>query len=303
MTSRSSYISSPLFMSKPSSSRSSPPSNLPRASFFIKGDPHPKVQSSSDSSPKFSSDQNVFNVNTGNESLQFHRDSLRDSLQELKQYSHTYLINLDAEHTALLTSIGEVLRILYGTKVLYDLVLSDIRSYFADVTNIKPGTVASFFVGCFNDSTFTGPVGCSPKCVASLQPTEGTPGYYNCEDLVLIYSNSTFNSLNDKHSTHAYIHIEDVSFQGFIPSNIKQLRDAGVEKVSLAYTNPDGSYREITSPLSLDKVPMSAISPSTVDSSDTTPPPSSSGGVAIAIILIILIILLIYFVYQKYYTS
>lgn len=296
MSSHNSNISSHHFM-KNAITNNSPPSSRPSSSsgFFIKGSP----TTPSNNIVRIPPTPNHIETNTINSSLQFHRDSIRDSLQKLKLHSNTYLVELDQENTLLLGSIQEILRSLYGTKVLYDLVLSDIREYFSDVVNIKPGTVASFFVGCFNDTTFTGPIGCSPKCVASLPPTEGTPGYYNCEDLVLIYSNSSFNSFNDKISSHAYIHIEDPSFTGFTESNIKQLRDTGIDRVSLAYTNPDGSYREVTSPLPLDKAPL--ITSKSVVESSSTPPTSSGAGWVILIILIVLLIVGLIFAYQKYY--
>jgi len=257
-------------------------------SFFIKGD--------DDTFSKTNSQQDVFIINNESGSFQLHRQTLRETLLELKTYSYTSIRELSPIHTESFKSIVEALRLLYGSQALYDLILGDIKEIFADVKDVRPGTVAAFFIGCSSDDKFPGPMGCSPKCAASLPPTDGTPGYTNCDDLVLIYSNGLFSSLNEKRSTHSYIYISDQSFTGFSQENINQLKDAGIEQVSLIYGNNDGSYKEVTSPISIDNLP-STTTQTTPSGNDNTNPTGT--GIIFGIIIFIIIILLIVVLYRN----
>ena len=299
-------ISSPLFMIPPTPTNNNSLSTNPSSnnqSYFIKGD------DVTDSYQHVGGDDDVFIINGPSESFQLHRNTLKEALEELKTQANVPLRQLNSQYTESFRSIVEALRLLYGSQAVYDLILTDIRNVFSDIKDVRPGTVAAFFIGCFNDDKFPGPMGCSPKCAASLPPTEGTPGYNNCEDLVLIYSDGLFSSLNEKQSTHAYIYIGDPNFQGFSIENIRQLRDAGVENATLIFGNEDGSYREVTSSLPIDKLPiLSETSQNNLTpSADNTPSSSSSDessntntGLIFAIIIIIIIILLLALLYKTY---
>lgn len=305
-----SNINSPIFMLDPllTSSSSSPYND---DTFFVKGDLNTFIPSEAFSElgnnnvgPVNNDDLIIINNDT--ESFQLHRDTLRSSLQELKRDAHTPIARLNPQQTENFRSVSEALRLLYASQALYDIVLVDIRNIFGDVTNVKPGTVAAFFVGCFTDDKFPGPMGCSPKCASSLRPTEGTPGYDNCEDLVLIYSDGHFSSLNNKQSKHAYIYVGDDNFKGFSQMNIDQLKAAGIEKSSLIFGNADGSYREVTSALPVDNLPKSPVvtnppagnSSSNVNPSDTNQNNVNS-AVVFGIIIFIIIVLLLVVLYQN----
>lgn len=266
-------------------------------SYLIKGDeiPNPKQ----DSYEHIGGDDDIFLINGPSESFQLHRKTLKDALLELKNYSHQPLRNLDSRNTESFRSIVEALRLLYGSQALYDIILSDIRSIFGDIKDIKPGTVAAFFIGCFNDDKFPGPMGCSPKCAASLPPTEGTPGYANCDDLVLIY-NGLFSSLNEKRSSHAYIYIETKDFTNFTPENINQLKDAAISHATLIFGNEDGSYSEVTSSLPVDQLPVSITpSPQVTTSSSTTTSSSANLIFFILLVAVIVISLVVLFKYRN----
>lgn len=294
-----SNINSEFFMADPVpvlSTQSNTASYNTEVSFLIKGD-------TSDSSNMSSyehqgGNDDIFIVNGEGGSFQLHRKTLKETLEELKKYSSVHIKNLSPEHTESFTNVIESLRLLYGSQALYDIILADIRTVFSDVKNVIPGTVAAFFIGCFNDDKFVGPLGCSPKCAASLPPTENTPGYSNCDDLVLIYIEDSFSSLNDKRSPHAYIHITSSQFSGFTKDNIAQLSDSGIENASLVYGNDDGTYSEITTPIPINQLPQKV-------SASSTPPPSSSSststaGIVFAIVIIIIIILLFVVLYTSY---
>ena len=301
-----SNINSPLFMTDPVPVRrdgNHAASNNNDQSFFVKGGE--QNNNNNDTYEHVGGEEDVFIINSQGGSFQLHRNTLKETLTDLKSQANVSVRHLNPEHTESFRSVVETLRLLYGSQALYDLVLTDIRSVFADVKDIKPGTVAAFFIGCFNDDKFPGPMGCSPKCAASLPPAEGTPGYTSCDDLVLIYSEGLFSSLNEKHSTHAYIYIGETNFSGFSTKNIRQLKDAGLENASLIFGNQDGSYREVTSALTLDQLPRKSGSDlnqlSTEASTTQNETNTNSGaGVVFAIIIIVIIILLLIVLYRSY---
>lgn len=263
-----------------------------------------------DSDSSVSSDDIVV-VNNEGGSFQLHRRTLRETLEELKKYSGSYIKNLAHDQTESFKSVVEALRLLHGSQALYDIVLTDIRSVFGDVKTIIPGTVAAFFIGCFNDDKFNGPLGCSPKCAASLPPTENTPGYSNCENLVLLYINGEFSSLNEKESSFAYIHVLSSQFSGFSKENIDQLSQAGIQTAAIVYGNDDGTYQEITNPVTLDQLPQRADTPiSKMQANAVTASPESSSAssssstnvaaIVFIVVIILIIILLLVILYRSY---
>jgi len=289
-----SNINSPLFMADPVPVRKGSQMNvIPSSdqSFFVKGDDSKTSQSGI--YEHVGGEEDVFIISGQGGSFQLHRKTLKETLTELKIQANVSVRHLSPEHTESFRSVVEALRLLYGSQGLYDLVLTDIRTVFADVKDVKPGTVAAFFIGCFNDDKFPGPMGCSPKCAASLPPSEGTPGYSNCDDLVLIYSEGLFSSLNEKRSAHAYIYISDSNFSGFSAENLRQLRGADIENASLIFGNQDGSYREVTSALTIEQLPSRPEgNGSATQTQDTSNPSNTAAGIAIGIILLVIIILL-----------
>ena len=226
-------------------------------------------------------------------SFQLHRQNLIDTLKELRNYADIPVRNLSSETNELFKAIVEALRLLYGSQALYDIVLKDVRDVFNGVTNIKPGTVSAFFIGCFNEDSFPGPLGCSPKCASSLPPSDGTPGYDPCEDLVLIYKDGVFSSLNEKKTDHVYIYIENNDFTGFTNENINQLREVGVANSTIIFGNPDGSYGEINGPMGIDKLPLK-MTTNQVTPKSSDPSPANISGIIVIIIAVIAIILLLF---------
>jgi hypothetical protein len=303
-----SNINSPLFMTDPVPVRNNGIQNISHnsdQSFFVKGDEI--KEDTSGTYEHVGGDDDIYIINNQGNRFKFHRNPLKDTLEELKTQLNVQVRHLSIDHTELFKTIVDALRLLYSNHTMYNLVLNDIHTAFSDVKDIKPGTVAAFFIGCFNDDKFPGPLGCSPKCASSLPPIEGTSGYQNCDDIVLIYSEGLFSSLNEKRSDHAYIYIEDVDFSGFYTENIQQLREAGIENATLIFGNQDGSYREITGTLLIDQLPCKTEDNNTVGQSiktnvqvtndnDTN---SNSAGMVFIIIIIIIIILLLIVLYRS----
>src|SRR5690606_26527168 len=68
-------------------------------------------------------EDDVFLIKGNTGSCKLHRRILRDTLEELKQYSRVRVNQLDVEREELLNSVVEAMRLLYGSPALYDLVL------------------------------------------------------------------------------------------------------------------------------------------------------------------------------------
>lgn len=289
-----STITSELFMNDPVPVRNYENPKRDESTYFTKG--YDDNETSGESFEHVGGEDDAFIIHKEGGPFRLSRKELRDTLEDLKTQSHVHVKHLNERHTAQFKTVVEAMRMLYGSQALYDIVLTDIKHVFNN-HHVKPGTVAAHFVGCFNDSNFPGPLGCSPKCASSLKPTDGTPGYSNCDDLVLIYCDGMFSALNEKRSSHAYIYISDSNFNGFTSDNIKQLCDAGIETVSLIFGNPDGSYREITGALSLDQLPRTnhVVAPC-----NTNTETSNNAGVIFAIIILAIIILLLIIIYRNY---
>lgn len=241
-------------------------------------------------------ESNVYIITTSdNKRLEFDRNSLLDTLKDLKRYSHSPIKILEVEQKDSFTKVMNAIGMLYKTGKLYELVHNDIKNIFDDVKIVIPGTIAAYFIGCSSNDNFAGPMGCNPKCAASLAPEGKDPSEYTCDDLVLMYENDrTFSSLNQKISQHTYIHIGDINFKGFTQDNIKQLTDAHISSVTLIYGKADGTYGDPVSPIAVNKLPLISDTESITNSNNNNRE-SLWWFILILIIIIIIIILLIMF--------
>lgn len=275
----------------------------PSTPFLIKGDESetPAVSTNQgDAGVSVTSDESI-TVTDSNTSYRFSRATLRENLLELKPFSDLPGTRLPPDKSETFKAILNAMRILYSTPAMYDMVLNDVRNIYSDISEIKPGTVGAFFTGCFQHDNFPGPQGCSPKCASSLPPPQGTPGYSNCDDLVLIYMDGRFNSLNEKRSEHAYVYIKDPDFKAFTTDNVRQLRDAGILRATLIFGGENDTYSQITNPTALADLPMS-LDESQVSKVEATQTSSSSSSAAtgwIIAIVLILILLLVFVLYMR----
>jgi len=250
-------------------------------------------------------DGDIFIIKSNNESFELSRNTLKEALIQLKEESNKEIQNLNGNNTESFRSIVETLHILYDIPELYNIIIKDIRNIFEDIKVIKPGTVSAFFLGCSSNDNFTGPLGCNPKCVSSLKPpkNELESSFSECNNLVLIYNTSSdsFNSINDKTSSHVYIFISDTTFTGFSKDNISQLENAQIKTVTLIYGEIDGSYKEISSPMAITDLPYKQLSNNSNNSNNLTDNPNSNNTInGITIIFIISIILLIILIIVLY---
>lgn len=234
---------------------------------------------------KVSDEEDLYIIHTSDKKFYLYRQRLLNTVRELHAYANVQITQLEEEQTKLLESTIEATRILYNSNVLKKLILDDIQEIFKDVKNPTPGSVSAFFLACFNNDNFQGPLGCNPRCAASSLGCDT----FNCADTILVYSNRQFNALNDKQTSHAYIYIESDKFTAFQHKDVEQLKDAHISSVTLIYGNKNGTYREITYKMSLDQLPTS---------NNTT---TASSGTIVLIIIIMFIILALVFLYGNGY--
>jgi len=241
---------------------------------------------------------NIYIIKTlDNRRLEFDRNSFLDTLKNLKKYSHTPLKILDDEQKDSFGKIMSAIEMLYKTGKLYELIHNDIQTIFDDVKIVIPGTIAAYFIGCSSNDNFSGPMGCNPKCAASLAPGGKDPTEYTCNDLVLMYEDDkTFSSLNRKISQHAYLYIGDVNFKGFTEDDIKQLTDANILSATLIYGKADGTYGDIISSIPINKLPL-------VSQTQTTTTTSNDDAAWILFIVIISIIIILLIILGLSYTK
>lgn len=258
------------------------------SSFFIKDSEDSGDESTTEESvtyEKISEDKDIYLIRTDNKSYKLHRKKLIKSLKLLHHSAYTLISDLDTNMMDRFNSTIESTRILYNSKALKDLILNDIREIFHNVKKPVPGTVGAFFVGCFNDDLFTGPLGCNPRC-ASMRCDAG----FECSDTVLTFSNDIFSNMNNKHTTNAYIYIKNSNFRSFSLYHLELLKDAGIKSMILIYSNKDGSYREVTNKIYLDTL----LKPHDVNTFEIT-------GIIIFVIILILILFVLIYLYHFNY--
>lgn len=263
-------------------------------SFFVKGKNDITYQ-------REGGKDDVFNIKTEDGNYRLSRKDLKDTLENLKTQSNIPVKQLSASHKETFDNILEALKFLYASPELYEMILEDIKNIFRDVKKIIPGTVAAFFVGCSSDEKFPGPIGCDPRCAASLPPGESIPGYSNCDDLVLAYINGTFSALNNKKSHHAYIYIGDVNFTGFPSDHIEQLKKEQIKNATLifAHADSDKSYKEVSKVTDIDKLPIKEETSHKLGQTEDNNNSDNGGGAAVIIIVVVLVIILLLILYQS----
>lgn len=238
---------------------------------------------------------NIYIVKTSdNKRIEFDRNGFYGMIKELKKYSHTPITILENSQKEDFSKVMSAIGMLYKTGKLYELIHNDIESVFDDVKKVIPGTIAAYFIGCSSNDNFAGPMGCNPKCAASLVPGGKDPNEYGCDDLVLMYEDDgTFSSLNRKISQHTYIYIGNTNFKGFTETNIKELNDANISSATLVYGKDDGKYGEPINAMSINQLPL-------ISQTETTTSDDNGAWILFTIIIVIIIILLLIMLYQLY---
>lgn len=187
----------------------------------------------------------------------FDKKSFKKNAKELKKSAHLSIRDLGIEQMDSLKFIIETLKYLAQDPEKYDLAVSTLEEIFHAEVNPQPGTLAGFFSGCFFNKKFSGPGECNPQCLESIKEGQGQIPLDECEDTVLIYKDGTFSTLHESDNrAHVYIYLPNHSFQYFKTEDIETLKQSGVKRVTLIFSNEDGSLKETTSIRDVESLPL-----------------------------------------------
>jgi hypothetical protein len=174
-------------------------------------------------------------VSNGEDYFKLNKSLMLEKIKSLKDFSNQKILDLPPEKKKVFEEVVSVLRILYNVPSIYEIVLREIKMIFQDDSEVQPGTLRAYFIGCFSKDNFNGPIGCNPKCTASLPSPEGSYFNTDCEDQVLIYEKRGFSRLNDKKSETAFIFIAENDFNQFSDEEISKLEEAGIKNLNLIF--------------------------------------------------------------------
>lgn len=216
-------------------------------------------------------------------------DNVRATLTELRAHAHVPIRELSKEMSEMLQDVVTISQLLYNSAA-YNVFLEEVLRAHADVRNVRAGTVGAFFVGCFVPSGYSGPAGCNPNCAGALPPEPNTEGWSFCDKLVILYNGEVFHSLNevaDNSQAHIYIP-EGVEFNGFTPSELRQLSAYGITTAKIIRSTGAGSsFQEHGDFVELSRLGKQPPRPSTPVRNAA---PSSGGGMNNGLIIILVII-------------
>ena len=222
------------------------------------------------------------------------RKAIVQTLEDLKKDADKLVNDLSDNARVMLNSVLDLVNQLRSTDYI-KYVYEDIHKVFADITNFKAGTVASYFMDRSVDPKFMGPKECDPKAVTSLLKNDG-----DCSDRVLLYSDDKFTVLNAKKSSHAYIYIATQIFFGFTEENLAELKAERITAATIILTNSDGHYKAVSNKIETADLPK-RIAPavptgsgSGMKATDTSGSTTSTNvNTALIVVVIILLIILI----------
>lgn len=169
-------------------------------------------------------------------------DNLRADLNILAPYHGTKITQLPDQANEAMHRIINHLRDAYdsGDQVGYTSAMSVVSDNFNHTSAPSPGTVHGFFMACYAEPPNSNiPVGCAPACLSSMsEEMVGGGALVNCEDGVLVYAKGKLSLLNDKLTTHCYLHCRDERYDPRThQADIKMLMERGVERITVSYHN------------------------------------------------------------------
>jgi len=219
--------------------------------------------------------------------------SLDEILAILKDYGNTPISSLPTMADNLLRTLETMIGMAKDDPAAYETIINRIKESFDGTkTKIIPNTVNAYLLGCMYDQDFTGPLGCSPKCINGIVPMDGSVDVSPCSDMVIIYDGH-LQIKNAENSGHAWIYVGP-QFTGFNENDLMILRTHGVKTASMIYGMEDGKYRDIRTPVPISNLPTVRAVPTDVPlTPNTMENPGSSNWWWIVLIIVIIIVLLI----------
>lgn len=208
----------------------------------------------------------------GSDVLKIDVNALNDALTELRNNASKEIRELNGSTYDKYRTMVSYVNLLYDTDyytVLHDLV----KAKFADLKDIKPGTVGAYFAGCLLNPELPGfPKGCSPICSGSMPPPKDKIDQLQwgfCDNTVIwsTYSPQTqkfeFTTLNTVPTQRGFGSKDPVpnsdralifvnynninSFPGFTDDEKNILTNMGIRNVQLlGYTQNGEKYISLT---------------------------------------------------------
>jgi hypothetical protein len=277
-------------------------------------------------------------VTKGEQSIRISLAEFRQCLQKLRKVSNVQIRHLTDDSypdptnpggqplTGLDSCLKQIIKnvnILYPTQ-FFPMVHKQIQEIFADVQDVKPGTVGAYMVGCLLPMTSPHAPGCSLLCASSIPPPEETPDFKFCEHAVMWaqwdptkneYVFTEMNNVPDKTNTIVYVPSTSMSsFQGFSESEKNDLGNyppgenrSKIRNISLMHQAADGqTAEELTSGfVSLNDIPTRSgnYTPKAQSKTMSDDPPQSggmnSGLMALLIIGLIVLLILAFYSYKR----
>lgn len=241
----------------------------------------------------------MFVVTLPTEQVEISRSTIRKIATQLKPYANTRIVDLPPDVRKSMDQLFQFTGWLHAIPDGYKMVADDIREIFAEVSEIRVGTVAAHLEGCRPTAdNFPGPLGCNPKCAGSLAPTDDN--FQTCQDSVFSFDGKNFLTLANRNTKHAYIHIShNVIDNG--TEVLAKLKASGIASVTLLKEDDKGDYQKGAVALPLDKISSLAnlaITQSTGDleesaSDEDENPVSSTATVGWVIALILTVIFIV----------
>ena len=191
---------------------------------------------------------------------------LEANINEFREYATTKMSDLPLPMKDKLMAFGKLAGHMHDSSS-YESVINLVTTSFGDVSNIVPGTVSAFFYGCFADNNFEGVQHCSAHCSGNL-PLPNIRGWQFCDKtVILLTGKGVFDVRHTVDDTkEAIIHVIDGEYHGFTHDQILDLKERGIEKVSIDVVNGD-RYELISTSIPVDDLEIAGAVSSSRSSS------------------------------------
>jgi hypothetical protein len=184
---------------------------------------------------------------------------INESLQRLSTISTKSLKNLNNEELKDYNFLTNNISRLYGTDG-YNLLYKEILNHFPDNTNVIPGSVAGYFIGCKATTNFKYGDECSILHLTGAPFFQDNGEQKLCSKTVYLapYDNGySFSELTigEKENTTAIIYITP-PFRGFSHDEINELKAKNIENVIVSYYNENGNQYIVSNVTQTSELPI-----------------------------------------------
>lgn len=242
-------------------------------------------------------------------------ENISNDLTTLRSHASDQIKSLTGELKKKMDKMINLNDTLYNDEEGYNTLYNLVQQKFGDITEIEPGTVAAYFVGCFlavrSANLPNIPNSCLPSCKDSIIPKSEilNSKWFPCDQTSILatFINGKFNFITYNEvpgSPKALLFINYPSLQqfpGFTTAEKKQLTTMGIQEVKIIGTN-GGKYTQLT-----DYVPVSSLK-SRPDPPADPPAPTdqayllcssnlSNGYIGVIVLSIIVLFLLIIIIF------